>query len=76
MSKENNMLSEQNMQPMNEVTLHREGWQPITIRKNGEGYEMLMYVDHYGGKRWKKIPFLNEVIESQMSQAQVITCEG
>ena len=61
---------------MNEVTLHREGWKSITIRKNGEGYEMLMYVDHYGGNRWQKIPFSNEVIESQMSQAQVITCEG
>ena len=61
---------------MNEVILHREGWQPIIIRKNGKDYEMLMYVDHYGGKRWQKIPFSNEVIESQMSQAQVITCEG
>jgi MinD superfamily P-loop ATPase len=53
---------------MDEITLYREGWQPITIRRNGEGYEMQMYVDHYGGKRWQKIPFSNEVVEAQVER--------
>lgn len=49
------------------VTLRREGFQPMTIRRNGDEYEYLSYTDRYGHETWSPITgFTNEQIESQI----------
>jgi len=59
------------------IVLHKEGYNPLTIRKREpkyygdtdfDGYEMLMHTDHYGGERWEKLPQSDEVIEAQIEE--------
>lgn len=48
------------------VVLRREGFQDMTIRRNGDKYEYLSYTDQYGHETWSAISYTNAQIESQI----------
>lgn len=59
------------METGEKVTLSREGFKDLIVRKDEDGYSILEYVDHYGGERWGKVPFSDEQVQSQIGKYHV-----
>ena len=63
-----------NQMTMQRITLYREGFTPIVIRKvtlvdESYFYEMLAYSHpHYLHERWEKVALSNEQVESQIEK--------
>lgn len=62
-----------NIKDKERIVLGKAGYNNIIIRRNGNGYELLEYTDHYGGERWTKLPQSNDVIEKQIEQLGINT---
>jgi hypothetical protein len=54
-----------------EITLRKEGFTDLTIRKVYGGYEMLTYTRRDGTKVWTKITFTDEQVEKQIEMYRV-----